>query len=431
MNGMWWKQGAPKDREVSQAEVDRAQALNYNAAGPLLSAGMSRAGLGTDAANKMVWARKQAEWEASRRPGVVNIATDPNANPGLARIPTDGTTRTFAPTAPSQLQVDRMAATKLVNDDPAYGRFWETPEQQAATRAAAQASRGNSQARIDSQTPTYRGMAGVGLGNVNGRAELYPIAGRVGEYSQNMGAVGLSGQGGTSVADYEGARAGLVAQQEQGRRGARFEAQKATKAANAQALALKQVDADAEKYKADATERATGLKVDREMNALFRQQLDKHDHDVRYIKGRYDKEQRTRNAIGRATRMLESGPGTTVMMPDGTPVAKGQVEAYLLDKARLEPGGMPPMEEYAANLGYDLTPPVNPYAAQPTTQAGAQPPGAPPATSAAPAAGAPDQPFKSGYTRAQLDQVSDRPKAIARLRQAGDEEGARYLEGKG
>lgn len=231
MDGQWWKQGNPQSREVSQQEIDRAQALNYNAAGPLLSAGMSRAGLGTDAANKMVWARKQAEWEASRRPGVVQIGTDPNANPGLARIPTDGQTRTFAPSQPSALDLDRMAATKLVNDDPSYGRFWETPEQQQARRAERAASRGNDQARIDGQTPLYRGMAGVGKGNVNGVDTLYPIAGHVGEYSQNMGAVGLPGTGGTSVSAYEGARSGLVAGQERGRRGERFEARKAAKRA--------------------------------------------------------------------------------------------------------------------------------------------------------------------------------------------------------
>lgn len=122
------------------------------------------------------------------------------------------------------------------------------------------------------------------------------------------------------------------------------------------------IKAGADRYAADQNVRANDAKLDREMQNLYRTQLGKHQHDVQYLKGRYDKELKTRQAISRAAQMAErNSPGNDVMLPGGSIVPKGEVEQYLLDKARLSPGGMPPMEEYASGLGYDLTPPTNPF----------------------------------------------------------------------
>lgn len=369
-----------------------------------------------------------------------SAAADLAARPGVRQIGTDGQVHDFAAPAPTQAQLAEATlarvprAMELLN--PALGQGLSSPGAGPTSRA---------------HVPQQPAANPITVGEVNGVKMAIPTAGNYtnGAYasaiSQLNPAFMADANDGISMDRVDGAReaqqylaAGLplpehlrhlnpnlgltsdISQKQ--RTNAALAAEKEHQRKLQLATEPERIKAEADKYAADRNAEAANTRIDREMQGLYRQQLSKHQHDTQYIKGRYDREQKTRNAIARAARSAESNtPGSEVLMPDGTSVPKGQVEAYLLDKARLDPGGLPPIEEYAANLGYDLTTPVNPFSRPSGAQSAAKPATTP----------APGKPFKSGYTTAQLDSVTDRATAIARLRKAGDEEAARYLESKG
>lgn len=199
------------DRPATAGDVQRAQFLNYLRAPKPLQQAMQQYSPDSDAYRGIQNSMASAEEDIALQRG-------PNFNPNAGRLDWSGT----AGRQPANVaDLVQRTVGGLGPNHPLTSYLNPQAEQQR--RAARQASSPDTQARIDGQTPLYRGMAGVGQGGfASGTGEmqnvLYPIAGRAREYSTNIGAVGLPGTGMTSQTAYEGARYGLVKQQEAGRR---------------------------------------------------------------------------------------------------------------------------------------------------------------------------------------------------------------------
>lgn len=398
MDTKFWRQGQPQSREVSQAEIDRAAGLNYINAGPALSAGMKQAGLGTDAANQMVWAQKQAEYDSARRPGVVQIGTDGNAT-------------SFADPGLSAMEIDRAAVANAVSSNPSLSRFWDPPEVRAQRMAEQRQQRQAEQAPVNAM-----GFEGATFGEVNGQQVLVPQAGRYGAFMASTGGQGeMSQERAGQIQAARRQQAAMADQQQFQRDLALKTAPEQVKADASRYGADKRAASD--RYVADQNARLAKQKAESEWRKLFDQETSNFNRNLQRAKGDYAKEKRTRDSIRKLAMMAEEGAvGNVVILPDGQQIPKGRVEEYLLTKKNL-PTEFGDFNTWAQGRGVNMSPPQ--MARWQEQQPAAQP------------APVEDKPFKSGYTRAQLDSVKDRPTAIARLRQAGDEDAARYLESRG
>lgn len=406
MAGPFWRQGAPSSREVSQAEVDRAMGLNYINASPTISRGMKAAGMTTDAANEMAWAQKRAEQDLAARPGVVQIGTD-------------GQRHTFARSAPSVAEVDRTAMGNL---EPSYARFWQDP----ATR----------QERVSRAPRQSVGSAGT-YATINGRQMYVPKAGRytTGEFEDELKALSPDlAAGSTYGVDAERLRNAQQAQmylaagqalpahlrspslglasdlqqkadmrkQLQGQK--EFERQK-------ELAGIKNSSPNAPK---------TPLEVRKNYLEGYRKEVDQWNQDQREA-------QKLQSRINAAVRAAGGDAGkamVTVGYRGGKPEkisvreARDMLNQYLRAK--------PTREEYAALQGVDasyLDPSLGQSSVYDTAVRSGE------ATSFADP-GLKQRAFSSGYTQAQLDQISPDKRAVAikLLRESGDNEGASYLE---
>lgn len=402
MAGPFWRQGTPQSREVSQAEVDQAMGMNYIAAGPMLSAGMRRAGLNTDAANQMAWAQKRAEQDLAARPGVVQVGTD-------------GQRHEFARPAASATDVDRMAMETLGRTNPGYARFWQDPAERRASSPPPRRS-------IDAG-----GSAGT-YATVNGRQMYVPKAGRytTGEFEDELKALSPElAAGSTYGVEAERLRNAQQAQMYL----AAGQALPAHLRAGNPSLGLAndlQQKADMRKQLQGQKEfeRQAGIKnsspnapktpLEVRKNYLegYRKEVDQWNQDQREAQ----KLQSRINAAVRAAGGDAEKAMVTVGYQGGKPEKISVREAR--DMLSWYQRAKPTREEYAALQGVDasyLDPSLG------------QQPGSQPASVAQPAA---QRTFSSGYSQAQLDQIppAKRATAIKRLRESGDNEGASYLE---
>lgn len=415
MAGPFWRQGNPQSREVSQAEVDRAAGLNYIAAGPMLSAGMKRAGLNTDAANQMTWARKQAEYDLGQRPGLVQVGTD-------------GQRHEFGPPGASAADVDRMAMENLGRTNPGYARFWQDP----AERASSSPPRRSSVGAGDSG-----GSAGT-YATINGRQMYVPKAGRytTGEFEDEL--KGLSPElaaGSTYGVDanqlrnaqqaqmYLAAGQALPAHLRSPSLGLASDLQQKADMRK-QLQGQKEFERQKELASIKNSKKPTAPKTPLEMrkNYLegYRKEVDLWNQDQREA-------QKLQSRINAAVRQA-GGDADKAMVPMG--YHGGKPEKISVREARDILNQLqrpkPTREEYAALQGLDPSY-LDPSLGQPSVYDAAVRAGE--ATSLADPA-LKERTFSSGYSASDLEKIppAKRGEAIKRLRAAGDGEGASYLE---
>lgn len=399
---MMKKYGTP----ASEGDIQRAQFLNYLKAPKPLQQAMQHYGHDSDAYRGIQNSMASAQEDMGIRQGTPEPArawlASQQSPQGQVQA-ADLVQRTVGGLGPSH------PLTQMLN-----------PQAEAERVARRQQSRAE-------QTPVNaRGVAGATFGEVNGQQMLVPQAGHYQEFQGAMAAEGLNGQMGVSRGRFEQARSARVRGQEAGRRQVKKEAAGAAQTAHERELALKtepaRITADASRYTADQTARVNKQKAEAEWRKLFQQETGSFNRTLNREKINYDNEKRTRESIAQLAKMTEAeAVGDKVILPDGQVVPKGRVEEYLLTKKSLRPE-FGDFETWAQSRGTNLTPP---QMAQWQDQA------APVVQPKTPVAVDPNKTFKSGYTPAQLDAVTDRATAIKRLRDSGDEEGAVYLEGKG
>lgn len=224
-------------RNVSEAEVKKAEFLNFLRAPKEIQTAMSRFDPSSSGYNKMqnlaASARYDAEQANARSGAVRQVGTDGVIRniAGSGGGATDGqVNRAFAERLPPELtralspQGDADRAARRAERQP-----WRSDPAPPAPQPQATAPRSPGAAfERGMQDPTNaRGVPGATFGEVNGQQMLVPEAGQYGRFRNAMGQLGLDGTMGVDRGQFEQARHNLVMAQERGRRGEKFEARKA------------------------------------------------------------------------------------------------------------------------------------------------------------------------------------------------------------
>lgn len=175
-------------REVSEAEIGRAQLMNFLKAPPALQQQMSRYAPNTDAYRGLQNAQASARQDLLDRSNtfgaVRQVATNLQENPGLSPLATDGMTRNFGPTSPGRLDPRELTAatlTRLPASNPLMQLL--TPEGEAAARQRRMARAAEAGSRNAGAGP-----AGS-WGTINGQRTFVPTAGNytTGRYQVELG----------------------------------------------------------------------------------------------------------------------------------------------------------------------------------------------------------------------------------------------------
>lgn len=395
-------------RNVSEAEVKKAEFLNFLRAPKEIQTAMSRFDPSSSGYNKMQNLAASARYDAEQA----------NARSGAVRqVGTDGVIRNIAGSGGGATdgQVNRAFAERL------------PPELTRALSPQGDADRAARRAERQPQAPVNAmGFEGATFGEINGQKVLVPQAGQYGRYMASTG-----GQGAISQEQAGQIQAGRQRQQALAEQQA-FQRELTLKGEPERIRARATIGAATTKANADldiANQRAreAGAKAERE---LYAESLRRHNNDIGRLKSEYQREQNkrkqdetnVRTRVGYIVKGLAKGQ--PLILPDGTQIPKEDVEGYFLAKHNINQP-LPDFETWARDArGFDLNPPQNPF--NPVAAA---------ATPAAPST-APD--FKGIFGNGKTDEenfqaLRSNPQAkataVQRLREKGLNAQADYIAG--
>lgn len=175
-------------RPASEADIAKAQFYNFLKAPPALQQQMQRFNHNTDAYRQLQNAQASAQQDLLDRSNtfgaVRQVGTNPQENPGLSPIATDGMTRNFGPTSPGRLDPNELLSA-TVNRLPASNPLMQllTPEGESAARQRRMARAAEAGSRNAGAGP-----AGS-WGTINGQRTFVPTAGNytTGRYQAELG----------------------------------------------------------------------------------------------------------------------------------------------------------------------------------------------------------------------------------------------------
>ncbi|MEW6282039.1 MAG: hypothetical protein AB1758_25770 [Candidatus Eremiobacterota bacterium] len=348
------------------------------------------------ALEQSVLATPATRWDQAADPVTRFQAGQDYAPQTIRQVGTDGQVREFAmgprqrARFTPQTQAGQMMQRVFSGETPAQEPY--QPRTQTGRRMQEAMSAG------------YRGLSGVTTGTVNGRQVAVPEAGQGSAFRESMGRLGLLGNDVVDLGSVD-KRATEMAEAERQRSLDDYERE-----------TQRQVRLARIKNMNTPQPPKTGLEVRRDYIRRFNEDLQSWGKD----------QQEARRVQGAISAALRASGGDV----DAATVKIGKQEMTVPEARSLLQGLQrlrPTRETWASDYG--IEPEIlDPYLGQvdynyPVSQARASAPRQQPTPS--------EQSFASGYSASQLARIPPASRAVAvqRLRQAGDEEAAAYLEG--